>query len=159
MDACVCGGSFSGRIGRSRRSGLDGLVLDSLGDEGGRLLLAGAALLLMGEKGHEGDIGLRLVLRAGAGATGLEDAVGVDVKKLGAKRAGHGEPRVTGGQRGNIPVSGEGYGEEKWKSGRLGELSEGGGAVSGTGCAVDEGWKNVARVSWSGWGTLAGAAG
>ena len=100
------------------------------------MLLAGAALLLMGEEGHEGDVGLGLIFRGGAGEAGGGDGLGVGAEQVDAECAGHSETRVAAKRRTTIPLCRELDGEEMWKTQRLGELSGEGRGVRGCGSAV-----------------------
>ena len=70
--------------------GFEGGVGGGLGlVEGGGLLLAGAALALVGEEGHEGDVGLGVLAEGGVGEASGGDGLGVGEQELGAERAGH----------------------------------------------------------------------
>ena len=58
--------------------------------------LADAALFLVGEKGHQGDVGEGVLFGGGVGEPGGGDGVAVRTEKLIAKRAGHTEQPSSG---------------------------------------------------------------
>ncbi len=67
------------------------------GLEGGGDLLAGAALCLVGEEGHEGDVGLGVFAGGGAGEAGGGDGLGVGDEEMSAEGAGHKRKRTSQG--------------------------------------------------------------
>ena len=99
--------------------------------QGRGLLPTGAALFLVGEKGHQGDVGLRLLSGTGAGQAGIDDRLRVGVEQMNAERTSHDDASVSAGAEGERGQFARGDGEEKWKRCCSGELSQSGRRVRG----------------------------
>ena len=80
--------------------------------------MAGAALALVGEEGHEGDVGLGVLAEVGVGEAGGGDALGVGDEQVVAEVAGHSGRAYQVGAVGRTGRRGPER-EEKWKRGRV----------------------------------------